>query len=265
MTRNSGMLWFQRQNELQNGRFVVYFYCFFNSDNCYRAAARGIEGNSHLNLCDHLFSGSSWSLSILFLWIHTHIYTYSRILIIQTPIIWKYNYVERYISIYENTRTWTCSTLYSSCSVWYNNYCVLYDIMCVCFIISYSDFPYPNAFFNASLKWVWIIKVLLYIHTDKHTCIHLYGCKHKLTCTYMIYTCIYTYQAIIFLISVLTFIQYFFYCLFDTLQLLMQLTVLVLQNTSSEQHWNVIIIRVLIVKLPLSQDHLAFSSNMRAM
>ena len=84
----------------------------------------------------------------------------------------------------------TCSTLYSSCSVWCNNECVLYDIMCVCFIISYSDFPYPNAFFNASLRQVWIIKVLC---TDKHTYIHAYICTdvNTLTCLYMIHTCIY--------------------------------------------------------------------------
>ena len=107
------------------------------------------------------------------MYIHTYIYTYSRILIIQTPIIWKFNYAEWYISIYENTRTCTCSTLYSSCSVWCNNECVLYDIMCVCFIVSYSNFSYLNAFFNASFRQVWIIKVLC---TDKHTYVHAYIC-----------------------------------------------------------------------------------------
>ena len=91
----------------------------------------------------------------------------------------------------------------------------------------------------------------MYRHTYVYIHLHVRTCKYLHTCdTYVVYT--YTYQAIIFLISFLTFIHYFFYFLFDTLQLLIQLTALVLQNTSSEQHQNVIIIRALIVKLSLS-------------
>ena len=135
------------------------------------------------------------------MYIHTHIYTYSRILIIQMPIIWKFNYVECYISIYENTRTCTCSTLYSSCSAWCNNEHVLYDIMCVCFIISYSDFPYPNAFFNASLRQVWIITVLC---TDKHMYIHAYICMDVNTHlhAYIWYIHAYTYTKLSYSTSV---------------------------------------------------------------
>ena len=120
----------------------------------------------------------------------------------------------------------------------------------------YATFFLSEYFFRHLAQRVWITKVLLYEkcmyacmyvhstlatnipmyrHTYTYTCMYVRTCKYLHTChTYVVYT--YTYQAIIFLISFLTFIHYFFYFLFDTLQLLIQLTALVLQNTSSEQH-----------------------------
>ena len=73
----------------------------------------------------------------------------------------------------------------------------------------------------------------MYRHTNTYICIYIHIGTYMHANTYIHK---YTYQAIIFLISFLTFIHYFFYFLFDTLQLLIQLTALVLQNTSSEQH-----------------------------
>ena len=78
------------------------------------------------------------------------------------------------------------------------------------------------------------INIPMYRHTYRYICMYVHF-KYLHTCnTYVVHT--YIYQAIIFLISFLTFIYYFFYFLFDTLHLLIQLTALVLQNTSSEQH-----------------------------
>ena len=54
---NTGMLLTSKAKWIMKcKRFVVYFYCFMSSNNCYWATAGGSEGYAYLILHDHLFS-----------------------------------------------------------------------------------------------------------------------------------------------------------------------------------------------------------------
>ena len=125
---------------------------------------------------------------------------------------------------------------------------MLYAVMC-CML----HFSYLNAFSDVLPRRIRIIKVLLYIcmfvctyiHKYIYVCVHVHRYRQMYICMYV---CMYTHLRVyskyicINIRSDHTPHQFsdiytnFFYSLFDTLQLLIQLTALVLQNTSSEQH-----------------------------